>query len=279
MTTAADDAEKGSNASPPRGGTPLLDVTGLVRHFDSLRALDGADLTVDAGTITGLIGPNGAGKTTLFNVITGFHLAQAGRVVFDGHDITNLPSHRIFRHGLCRTFQIPREHQSLSVLENLMLVPGGQRGEHLLGALLRPGEVRRQEHALRERALEVLEFVELAHLHDEYARNLSGGQKKLLELARTLMTEPRLVLLDEPGAGVNPTLMQRLTENIRYLNRERGITFLVIEHDMDMVMSLCDPVVVMSEGRQLMTGAPEAVRRDPRVLEAYLGGQYAAAGG
>ncbi|TFH88557.1 ABC transporter ATP-binding protein [Billgrantia azerbaijanica] len=279
MTTAANDEQPVPETSSPAQGARLLEVEGLVRHFDSLRALDGADLAVDAGTITGLIGPNGAGKTTLFNVVTGFHLAQAGRVLFDGQDITNLPPHRIFRRGLCRTFQIPREHQSLSVLENLMLVPPEQQGERLLGALLRPREVRRQERALRERALEVLAFVELDHLHDEYARNLSGGQKKLLELARTLMTEPRLVLLDEPGAGVNPTLMQRLTDNIRTLNRERGITFLVIEHDMDMVMSLCDPVVVMSEGRQLMTGSPEAVRRDPRVLEAYLGGQYAAAGG
>ncbi|EPC03049.1 hypothetical protein L861_22330 [Litchfieldella anticariensis FP35 = DSM 16096] len=253
----------------------LLKVQGLVRDFDSLRALDGADLEVHSDTITGLIGPNGAGKTTLFNVVTGFHLAQGGRVTLNGQDITNLPPHRIFRHGLCRTFQIPREHQSLSVLENLMLVPIGQQGEGLFNAWLRPGAVRRQELANRKKALEVLEFVDLSHVRDEYARNLSGGQKKLLELARTLMTDPTLVLLDEPGAGVNPTLMHRLTDNIRYLNRERGITFLVIEHDMDMIMSLCDPVVVMSEGRQLMTGSPEEVRRDPRVLEAYLGGQYA----
>ncbi len=271
-----DDAGRG--AAPP-GGRILLEVQGLVREFDSLRALDGADLVVREDTITGLIGPNGAGKTTLFNVVTGFYLAQGGRVIFNGRDITNLPPHRIFRHGLCRTFQIPREHASMSVLENLMLVPGGQQGERLMSAWLRPGAVRRQERANRAKALEVLEFVELAHLRDEYARNLSGGQKKLLELARTLMTDPTLVLLDEPGAGVNPTLMQRLTDNIRYLNRERGITFLVIEHDMDMIMSLCNPVIVMSEGRQLMSGSPEEVRNDPRVLEAYLGGQYAAAEG
>ncbi|MCS4505503.1 Lipopolysaccharide export system ATP-binding protein LptB [wastewater metagenome] len=276
--TAGDDETTGAAAGTPAGQV-LLEVRGLVRGFDSLRALDGADITVHEGTITGLIGPNGAGKTTLFNVITGFYMAQAGRVVFDGHDITNLPPHRIFRHGLCRTFQIPREHESLSVLENLMLVPTGQQGESLMNAWFRPGAVRRQERANRDKALEVLEFVELSHVRDEYARNLSGGQKKLLELARILMTDPRLVLLDEPGAGVNPTLMQRLTDNIRYLNAERGITFLVIEHDMDMIMSLCDPVIVMSEGRQLMTGPPEVVRRDPRVLEAYLGGQYAVAEG
>ncbi|WP_440997369.1 ABC transporter ATP-binding protein [Arhodomonas sp. SL1] len=275
--TATTEETSTTRSSP--SAKPLLEVTGLLRDFGGLRALDGADLEVHEGTITGLIGPNGAGKTTLFNVVTGFHAAQGGRVILDGHDITNLPPHRIFRHGLCRTFQIPREHESLSVLENLMLVPTDQVGEQLISAWLRPGAVRRQEREIREKALEVLEFVELGHVRDEYARNLSGGQKKLLELARTLMTDPRLVLLDEPGAGVNPTLMRRLTENIRTLNRERGITFLVIEHDMDMIMSLCDPVIVMSEGRQLMTGSPEEVRNDPRVLEAYLGGQYAVAEG
>jgi len=262
----------------PEGGV-LLDVAGLSKRFGGLQALDGADLQVRQGTITGLIGPNGAGKTTLFNVITGYIPADAGRVVFNGHDITNIPPHRVFRHGLCRTFQIPREHESLSVLENLMLVPGDQAGEGLFGSLFRPGAVRSQEARLRERAREVLAFVELAHVEQEYARNLSGGQKKLLELARTLMVEPTLVLLDEPGAGVNPTLMQRLTANIRQLNRERAITFLVIEHDMDMIMTLCDPVVVMSEGRRLMEGPPGMVQKDPRVLEAYLGGQYAAAEG
>ncbi|MFC3284579.1 ABC transporter ATP-binding protein [Litchfieldella rifensis] len=279
MTRETVEGERPHVTTSRADGAVLLKVQGLVRDFDSLRALDGADLEVRAGTITGLIGPNGAGKTTLFNVVTGFHLAQGGRVTFNGQDITNLPPHRIFQHGLCRTFQIPREHQSLSVLENLMLVPTGQRGESLFNAWLRPGTVRRQERENREKALEVLEFVDLSHVRNEYARNLSGGQKKLLELARTLMTDPSLVLLDEPGAGVNPTLMHRLTDNIRYLNRERGITFLVIEHDMDMIMSLCDPVVVMSEGRQLMTGSPAEVRRDPRVLEAYLGGQYAAVEG
>ncbi|PWG64590.1 ABC transporter ATP-binding protein [Sediminicurvatus halobius] len=260
-------------------GMALLDVTGLAKNFGGLRALDGADLQVRAGTITGLIGPNGAGKTTLFNVITGYIPADAGRVIFDGHDITNLLPHRIFRYGLCRTFQIPREHQSLSVLENLMLVPAGQVGEGLFGSLFRGRAVRHQEARLRDHARQVLEFVELAHVEQEYARNLSGGQKKLLELARTLMTNPKLVLLDEPGAGVNPTLMQRLSANIRQLNEERGITFLVIEHDMDMIMTLCNPVVVMSEGRRLMEGPPAEVQRDPRVLEAYLGGQYAAAEG
>jgi branched-chain amino acid transport system ATP-binding protein len=279
MTTNANAAEHSAGAAASRRGQPLLEVSGLVREFGGLRALDGADLQVERGTITGLIGPNGAGKTTLFNVITGYYAADAGRVTLAGRDITNLPPHQVFAQGVCRTFQIPREHESMSVLENLMLVPGQQSGEGLFNALFRGDAVRRQERTIRERAREVLTFVELDQVEDEYARNLSGGQKKLLELARTLMAEPELVLLDEPGAGVNPTLMRRITDNIRNLNRERGTTFLVIEHDMDMVMSLCDPVVVMSEGRRLMVGSPEEVRTDPRVLEAYLGGQYAAAQG
>ncbi len=258
---------------------PLLEVSRLVMDFGGLRALDGASLDVRPGTITGLIGPNGAGKTTLFNVVAGYHEPRAGRVYLDGEDITGLPPHRIFARGLCRTFQIPREHASMSVLENLMLVPRGQAGERFFANLLRSGLVREQERAHRQHAEEVLAFLDLSHLAHEYARNLSGGQKKLLELARTLMADPKLVLLDEPGAGVNPTLMGRLKENIERLNRERGITFLIIEHDMDLVMSLCDPVIVMSEGRYLMEGPPEAVRRDARVLEAYLGGQYAAAEG
>ncbi|MGH6944085.1 MAG: ABC transporter ATP-binding protein [Geminicoccaceae bacterium] len=263
----------------PRGSESLLEVRELVKDFGGLRAIDHCTLSVREGTITGLIGPNGAGKTTLFNVVTGFFAPDAGRVYLGGGDITSLPPHQIFRRKLCRTFQIPREHQTMTVLENLMLVASGQAGERFWNCWARPGLVRRQERATRDQALEVLEFVNLVPLKDEYAGRLSGGQKKLLELARTLMAEPRLVLLDEPGAGINPTLMKRLTENIEYLCHERGITFLLIEHDMDLVMSLCDPVIVMSEGRRLMEGSPDEVRRDQRVLDAYLGGQYAAAQG
>lgn len=259
--------------------SPLLEVRNLTLDFGGLRALNGASLEVRQGTITGLIGPNGAGKTSLFNVVAGYFAPNAGRVLVDGEDVTALPPHRIFERGICRTFQIPREHASMSVLENLMLVPKGQSGERFLASLFRGGRVREEEQAHREHAEQVLEFLNLSHLTHEYARNLSGGQKKLLELARTLMAEPKLVLLDEPGAGVNPTLMERLRENIERLNRERGITFLIIEHDMDLIMRLCNPVIVMSEGRHLMEGPPEAVRNDKRVLEAYLGGQYAAAEG
>jgi len=268
-----------SVARPEAHAASLLSVRGLVKDFGGLRAIDHCTLGVREGTITGLIGPNGAGKTTLFNIITGFIPPDAGRVYFKGEDITNLPPYRIFSKKLCRTFQIPREHKSMSVLENLMLVAPGQDGEHLWNAWFRRRRVREQEEAIRAKAREVLASVDLAHLEDEYAANLSGGQKKLLELARTLMTDPELVLLDEPGAGVNRSLMRRLTDNIEHLRRERGITFLLIEHDMDLVMRLCNPVVVMSEGRKLMEGRPDEVRTDQRVLDAYLGGQYAAAEG
>ena len=188
----------------------------------------------------------------------------------------DLPPHRVFHKGICRTFQIPREFGEMTVLENLMLVPPNQLGEWLWGPLFLSRRVKRQEGEIQEKALGVLEFVDLLHLKDEYAKNLSGGQKKLLELARTMMADPELVLLDEPGAGVNPTLLRRLVEAIERLCRERGVTFFLIEHDMNLVMSLCNPVVVMSEGCKLMEGTPAEVQRDKRVLEAYLGGQYVA---
>lgn len=258
---------------------PLLEVDTLVKDFGGLRAVNNCSFAVPAGSITGLIGPNGAGKTTVFSLISGFHVPDSGTVTFDGHDITGLPSHRIFRYGLSRTFQIPREHRGLTLLENLMLVPVGQLGENPLNMLLRPSGVWRQERAIREKAREILEFVSLSHLETEYAANLSGGQKKLLELARTLMADPKLILLDEPAAGVNPTLMGRIRERIIDLNRDRGITFLLIEHDMPLVMGLCDPVIVMNAGTKLAEGKPELIRDDPRVLEAYLGGQYAVAEG
>ncbi len=260
-----------------RGERPILEVRDLVKSFGGLRAIDHCSFSVREGTITGLIGPNGAGKTTLFNIITGFIRPNSGRVTTEGQDITNLPPHEIFRRRICRTFQIPREHESMSVLENLMLVAERQAGERFWNCWLQPGLVRRQEREIRDRAYEVLEFVDLTRLAEEYAGRLSGGQKKLLELARTLMAEPRLVLLDEPAAGVNRTLMKRLADNIEYLCRERGITFLLIEHDMDLVMELCDPVIVMSEGHRLTEGKPDEVRSNPQVLEAYLGGQYGAA--
>jgi branched-chain amino acid transport system ATP-binding protein len=253
----------------------VLDGRDVAKSFGGLRVLDRCSFRVLRGRITGLIGPNGAGKTTLFNVITGFVRPDAGTIRLAGADITGWPPHAVFGRGLCRTFQIPREFGEMTVLENLMLVPSGQVGERLWAPWFRPAAVRRQEREIRARALDTLEFVGLAEVRDEYARTLSGGQKKLLELARAMMGEPRVLLLDEPGAGVNPTLMRSLTRHIQRLVAERGVTVLLIEHDMDLVMSICDPVLVMAEGRLLTEGTPDEVRRDPRVLAAYLGGTLA----
>lgn len=253
---------------------PILEVEDVTKAFDGVRAVNRCNLSVRRGTITGLIGPNGAGKTTLFNLITGFLKPTAGRILFRGERIDGLPPHRIFHRGIVRTFQIPRELKTMTVLENLMLVPPDQAGEQIWNPWLFAFRVSRQERRIYEKALEVLEFVDLIHLRDDYAGNLSGGQKKLLELARTLMCDPEMILLDEPGAGVNRVLMRKLVENIETLRREVGITFFVIEHDMDLVTRLCNPVIVMSQGERLAEGSPEEIKQDERVLEAYLGGQY-----
>lgn len=253
---------------------PILEVEDVTKAFDGVRAVNRCNLSVRRGTITGLIGPNGAGKTTLFNLITGFLKPTGGRILFRGERIDGLPPHRIFHRGMVRTFQIPRELKTMTVLENLMLVPPDQAGEQIWNPWLFAFRVSRQERRIYEKALEVLEFVDLIHLRDDYAGNLSGGQKKLLELARTLMCDPEMILLDEPGAGVNRVLMRKLVENIETLRREAGITFFVIEHDMDLVTRLCNPVIVMSQGERLAEGSPEEIKQDERVLEAYLGGQY-----
>ena len=254
--------------------TALLTVDEVTRSFGGLRAVNECSLSVPQGSITGLIGPNGAGKTTLFNIITGFLKPTSGHIFFGEERIDSLPPHRIFHKGVLRTFQIPRELKSMTVLENLMLVPPGQAGERFWNAWAFPGLVGRQEETNFIKATEVLEFLELRHLRDEYAANLSGGQKKLLELARTLMSAPKLILLDEPGAGVNRVLMKKLTADIERLRRELGITFFLIEHDMDLVTQLCDTVIVMSEGRTIAAGSPAEIKRNKVVLEAYLGSQY-----
>jgi branched-chain amino acid transport system ATP-binding protein len=252
----------------------MLEVQGVEKSFGGLTAVDGCSLEVKEGSITGLIGPNGAGKTTLFNLITGHYKPDRGKIVFQGQAIQGLPPHQIFKKKMYRTFQITREFAQMSVLENLMIMPEYQSGEKIWNNWLQPLRVRNQEKAFVEKALEVLEFVELINLKNEYAGSLSGGQKKLLEIARSMMADPQIVLLDEPGAGVNPTLMKKLIANIETLREEKGITFFLIEHDMDLVMTLCDPVIVMSEGKKLAEGTADEIKRNEEVLEAYLGGQY-----
>jgi branched-chain amino acid transport system ATP-binding protein len=262
---------------PPAGygnfqrGSRMIEVRGVSKRFGGVRAVDDVSFSVAAGSITGLIGPNGAGKSTMFAVMAGFLKPSSGRVLFDGVAIEGEANWRTFRRGLVRTFQIPRPIRDMTVLENLMLVPQGQTGERLLSAWLRRGTIRREEIRLREQAREVLDFVGLRHLAQGPAGILSGGQLKLLELGRALMAQPRMVLLDEPAAGVNPALLAEIADRIARMNA-RGISFLIIEHNMELVMSLCSTVLVMMQGRLLMQGTPEEVQRDPRVLAAVLGG-------
>ncbi len=252
----------------------MLEVKNVEKHFGGLKAVNGCTLSVQEGTITGLIGPNGAGKTTLFNIITGHLKPDRGEITFLGQRIDSLEPHQIFARKIYRTFQITREFAQMTVLENLMIMPYRQLGEKIWNTWFRSSAVRRQEKEILEKALDVLEFVELIKLKDEYAGALSGGQKKLLEVARSLMADPKLVLLDEPGAGINKTLMKKLVTKIEMLKDEKNITFLLIEHDMNLVMNLCNPVIVMSEGRKLAEGRPEKIKKNPEVLDAYLGGQY-----
>ncbi|MFV0360419.1 ABC transporter ATP-binding protein [Tropicimonas sp.] len=249
----------------------MIRVENLHRHFGGFRAVDGASIEIETGSITGLIGPNGAGKSTLFNVIAGVLPPTSGRVFMDGEDITGLPPHALFHKGLLRTFQIAHEFGSMTVRENLMMVPGGQSGETLWKTWFQRGQIAEEETALRHKADEVLAFLTIDHLADEKAGNLSGGQKKLLELGRTMMVDAKIVFLDEVGAGVNRTLLHTIGDAIIRLNKERGYTFCLIEHDMDFIARLCDPVIVMAEGRVLAIGPAEDIMRDDRVIEAYLG--------
>lgn len=249
----------------------MIVVENLHKHFGSFRAVDGASLKIGKGSITGLIGPNGAGKSTLFNVIAGVYKPTSGRVIMDGEDITGLPPHELFHKGLLRTFQIAHEFSSLTVRENLMMVPAGQSGESLWNTWFHRRRIRQEEEALRAKADEVLEFLTISHLADEKAGNLSGGQKKLLELGRTMMVDAKVVFLDEVGAGVNRTLLNTIGDAIVRLNRERGYTFCVIEHDMDFIGRLCDPVIVMAEGKVLAEGHPDEIMKNEAVIEAYLG--------
>ncbi|MFV0246264.1 MAG: ABC transporter ATP-binding protein [Qingshengfaniella sp.] len=249
----------------------MIRVENLHRHFGGFRAVDGATLEIAEGSITGLIGPNGAGKSTLFNVIAGVLPPTSGRVTMQGADITGLPPHVLFHKGLLRTFQIAHEFPTMTVRENLMMVPGHQSGETLWNAWFHRARIAREERNLLKKADEVLDFLTISHLKDEKAGNLSGGQKKLLELGRTMMVDARIVFLDEVGAGVNRTLLNTIGDAIIRLNRDRGYTFCLIEHDMDFIARLCDPVIVMAEGKVLAEGPAAQVMRDDAVIEAYLG--------
>ena len=249
----------------------MIVVENLVKTFGGFRAVDGASLRIEKGSITGLIGPNGAGKTTLFNVIAGVLQPTSGRVTMMGEDITGLPPHELFHKGLLRTFQIAHEFSTMTVRENLMMVPGGQSGETLWNAWFGRKRIANEERALLAKADEVIEFLTIEHLKDEKAGNLSGGQKKLLELGRTMMVDAKIVFLDEVGAGVNRTLLNTIGDAIIRLNQERGYTFVVIEHDMDFIGRLCDPVICMAEGKVLAQGTLAEIKANEHVIEAYLG--------
>jgi branched-chain amino acid transport system ATP-binding protein len=249
----------------------VIIVDDIHKHFGGFRAVDGASLEIAQGSITGLIGPNGAGKTTLFNVIAGVLPPTSGKVTMNGEDITGLPPHRLFHKGLLRTFQIAHEFASMSCRENLMMVPGGQSGEVLWNTWFGRKRIAVEERALRAKADEVLEFLTISHLADHKAGQVSGGQKKLLELGRTMMVDAKIVFLDEVGAGVNRTLLNTIGDAILELNRERGYTFVVIEHDMDFIGKICGPVICMAEGKVLAKGSLAQIKANEQVIEAYLG--------
>ncbi|MFD1797534.1 ABC transporter ATP-binding protein [Paracoccus aurantiacus] len=249
----------------------MIRVENLHKKFGGFSAVDGASLEIRTGSITGLIGPNGAGKSTLFNVIAGVYAPTSGRVIMDGEDISGLAPHELFHKGLLRTFQLAHEFSSMTVRENLMMVPADQSGERIINTWFGRGKIREQEEQLRAKADEVLDFLTISHVADEKAGNLSGGQKKLLELGRTMMVDAKVVFLDEVGAGVNRTLLGTIADAIIRLNKERGYTFCVIEHDMDFIGKLCDPVIVMAEGKVLAEGNADSIMQNEAVIEAYLG--------
>jgi len=249
----------------------MIRVDNVCKYFGGLKAVDHVSIEIVAGSITGLIGPNGAGKTTLFNTIAGLYAPTEGRVFLDDEEITGLQPHQLFGKGLLRTFQIAHEFTRLSVIENLMMVPGQQSGENLINTWFRRQQVAREERAINERAMEVIDFLNLGQVANEIAGNLSGGQKKLLELGRTMMVDAKIVFLDEVGAGVNRTLLREIGDAIIKLNQEKNYSFCMIEHDMDFISRLCDPVICMAEGAVLAEGTAAEVKNNEEVIEAYLG--------
>ena len=249
----------------------ILNISNLSKNFGGLLAINNCTLRIKRGSITGIIGPNGSGKSTLFNIIAGSLKPNSGEVFFDNENITGKPPHDLFSKGILRTFQIAHEFSNLTVLENLMMVPSNQLGESLLNAIFMRKKFKYQEVKIRQKAYEVLEFLNLKNLSNELAGNLSGGQKKLLELGRTMMVDSKLVLLDEVGAGVNRTLLKDLGTAILRLNKEKGYTFCMIEHDMDFISRMCNPVIVLSEGSVLFEGSSEEVKNNEKVIESYLG--------
>ncbi len=249
----------------------ILDISNVSKSFGGVKANVDISMSVEQGSIVGLIGPNGSGKTTLFNLIAGNLKASSGKVLFYDEDVTDVPSYELFSKGILRTFQIAHEFTNLSVLENLMMVPANQSGESLMTALLKPSLVKSEELIVKQKAQDVVDFLNLKHLSNELAGNLSGGQKKLLELGRTMMVDAKLVLLDEVVAGVNRTLLKDLGTAILKLNQEEGYTFCMIEHDMEFISRLCDPVIVMAEGSVLFEGTAEEAKKDEKVIESYLG--------
>ncbi len=249
----------------------MIRVENVSKHFGGLKAVDHVSIQIASGSITGLIGPNGAGKTTLFNTIAGLYTPTEGHVYLDDEEITGLKPHQLFARGLLRTFQIAHEFARLSVIENLMMVPALQSGENLINAWFRRAQVEREEQAIHDKAMQVIDFLNLEHIADELAGNLSGGQKKLLELGRTMMVDAKVVFLDEVGAGVNRTLLREIGDAIIKLNQEQNYTFCMIEHDMDFISRLCDPVICMAEGKVLAEGTADQVKNNEEVIEAYLG--------
>ena len=249
----------------------MIEIKNVSKNFGGIKAVNDVSLEIKKGSITGLIGPNGAGKTTLFNIIAGFYKADSGSIALDSQDVSGLRSDELFEKGLLRTFQIAHEFENLTVRENLMMVPSRQSGENIVNTWLFSKKIRDEEQINYERASEVMDFLGLDHLQNEKAGILSGGQKKLLELGRTMMVDAKIVLLDEVGAGVNKTLLKKISKSIARLNAERGYTFFMIEHDIDFISELCDPIIVMTEGSVLTTGSAEKIKNNEQVIEAYLG--------